>query len=134
LNWTVTITIPRVPMHANEILRVHRLVRWKLKFGWIDEFFAYLGYQPRKQIRLVAKESRMKVTILILWPTRRADPDNLKACVKPVVDAMRHMRLITNDSPPWLDLIVEQDLAQQVGQSPRTIIQIEPCAPEAKRK
>jgi hypothetical protein len=39
---------------------------------------------------------------------RRLDPDNLWGGCKPLIDAMRDVGLIKNDSPKWLDLGVAE--------------------------
>ncbi len=69
---------------------------------------------------------RMNVRILIGRP-RRFDRENLWASVKPVLDGMRDIRALRNDSEVWLDL----DVKQEISRIPRMEISIEECEPEA---
>jgi hypothetical protein len=70
---------------------------------------------------------RMSVRILICRP-RRFDRENLWASVKPVLDGMRDIKALRNDSEVWLDL----DVKQEVSRIPRMEISISECEPEAR--
>lgn len=112
----ITLEIPRVPESPNDLRRFHWRHRHRHDKLWKDEvWYAVLRIKP-PDVPL----ARAKVTI-----DRRSrgemDPDNLVACVKPVVDALRHARVILNDTPAHIQLIVTQSRGV-----PRTRIEVEP--------
>jgi hypothetical protein len=65
----------------------------------------------------------MRVVIQLIKP-RLYDHDNFVGGCKPIIDSLRKLGLIHNDSPHWLDLQVEQ--IQRSRMRPVTRIEISP--------
>jgi Holliday junction resolvase RusA-like endonuclease len=70
-------------------------------------------------------EIRMRVHLTICR-RRRFDPDNVHGGIKILLDAMRDLALIKNDSPKWLDLKVDQKLEPDKALE-RTEVEIDPA-------
>jgi Holliday junction resolvase RusA-like endonuclease len=66
-------------------------------------------------------DKKRKVKIVV-YRGKLLDKDNLYAGCKGVIDAMRDINLLRNDSPKWLDLTVSQEIDRL---NPRTEIEIE---------
>jgi len=98
MNWPVIIEIPRSAPSANQLRRKYR------------NSFAYKRLQETWQTieRFVLKEKpKMRVLIQLTKP-RLYDLDNFVGGCKPIIDSLKRLGLIHNDSPHWLDLQVEQ--------------------------
>jgi Holliday junction resolvase RusA-like endonuclease len=70
----------------------------------------------------MGKKQRVTIT---LYHSRKYDPDNLSASVKPVLDAMKHWQIILDDAPRWVELEVRQEKYKHRAR--HTIIEIEPA-------
>jgi hypothetical protein len=108
------------PIHSgNVILRTHYRDRKKMietYEWWIAAALNDTGKQkPEKP-----PGQKMKLRI---WSFRRRllDKDRLYSGATVLVDAIKKMNLIKDDSPRWIDLTVGQDLD---GKNPRTEIEI----------
>ena len=96
-----SIRIEAVPPSNNIIKKTHWAVyaRIRKQFAYLISLrtvmfdFSY-PIKMRVQINIHSKGAR----------ARRLDSDNLWGGCKPLIDAMRDVRLIHNDSPKWLDL------------------------------
>lgn len=93
--------IQAVPPSLNKTLRLHWREKQELNAYWV--LLVRGSFKPAK-----AAERKMRVKI-ILCHARMYDRDNLYGSVKPCVDALRHWRLIADDTDEWLDLTVEQE-------------------------
>jgi len=104
---------------TNKRERMHWAQRSKLN----KAILTIIWIQKLEQRIFPAKPEKKKksVTITLYHKTRRFDKDNAYGAVKPVVDALRKLSLIYNDSPRWLDLGVVQELDHE---KPRTEIEI----------
>jgi Holliday junction resolvase RusA-like endonuclease len=92
--------------------------RVRIKNDWIKALWVEGGaFLPR-----IREKKRYRASIMVYQPTRRFDKDNLHASCKLVIDALRELNFIYNDSPKWLDLDIQQDLDHD---NPRVEISIE---------
>jgi hypothetical protein len=66
-------------------------------------------------------DDEKKVTIT-LHHSRLFDPDSLVGCVKPVLDALRHWKLLVDDRPKWIDLEVFQEKSSRKDQYTTIVI------------
>lgn len=115
--------IPRIPPTPNDLLGCHWRHRQRNQKLWRDEVFYAMRAAGYLGERIAWK--RAKVTI-----DRRSrgelDPDNLVACVKPIIDGLRYANVIENDTPQHLELVVTQERTRKLP--PRTRIQVEPIS------
>ena len=125
---SIWFVIPRVPTSLNKMLRKHWAVRAKEQSAWDDEIFVAVSIERRRQwANLIFKADGkpylpVQVEIKVVWKSRRLDPDGLAASVKPILDAMRKICLIYNDSPRWITLVPTQTMVSHAGGKPRTEI------------
>lgn len=114
----ITLEIPRIPASPNEMRRFHWRHRYRHDQIWKQE----IGYAVVSK-RPAVPFPRAKVTI-----DRRSrgslDPDNLVSSMKPVIDALRHSRIIENDTADHIQLTVTQ--SRDARLPPRTLIEITP--------
>jgi Holliday junction resolvase RusA-like endonuclease len=82
--------------------------RLKLKNELLKEIWAETF--DKVNHKEITKPRRYQLNIMVYQPTRRFDKDNLYASCKLIIDALRKLSLIYNDSPKWLDLDIQQDL------------------------
>ena len=111
-------TITGPTFSTNQMIRLGRT--WRSRAAIIKRMRRQLGWQivaaaidagnPLPPVIMGPPPFRMHVRITICRG-RRFDPDNvLGGTVKLLLDAMRDLQLIRNDSPKWLDLEVDQRL------------------------
>jgi hypothetical protein len=127
MNWPIIIEIPRSIPSANQLRRKYRnsFAYKQLQETWQTEIACKIRPALRAQIeRFVLKEKpKMRVLIQLTKP-RLYDLDNFVGGCKPIIDSLRRLGLIHNDSPHWLDLQVEQ--IQRSRMRPVTRIEISP--------
>lgn len=130
--WPALFVIQRVPtLGLNPMLRQHWKKRDEEQEAWLWELACALEAHDRRWLRApVIKKQRVRVQIRFYWAVRRLDPDNLPAAGKSILDALKKLRFIRNDSARWIDLVVEQALVRQNSragsQGPETHIWLEP--------
>ncbi len=142
LGWPAVFAVQRVPtLGLNPMLRQHWKKRDEEKTAWAWELACALKAHERRWLRAPAeKKQRMTVWIRFFWQTRRLDPDNLPAAAKNVLDGLKILRFIHNDSARWINLTVEQFLVRQNkregNHGPETHIWLEPLSltPSVDRK
>jgi Holliday junction resolvase RusA-like endonuclease len=78
----------------------------------------------RTTLRNSGQKSRMTARLTI-HSTRRYDDDNLQGCQKPVLDALKNLGYIRDDSPQWLELR-DPIYSPSTRKAKRTEIQIFP--------
>ena len=98
-----------LPPSANLVMRMHWGQRKRLRSQLQWELTAALADLGMKLPPLLygPRVPKRRVIITVYRP-RRLDPDN--AGPKILLDAMRDIGLIRNDSPRWLELVVEQKI------------------------
>jgi Holliday junction resolvase RusA-like endonuclease len=116
LGEAMKLDIQAVPPSLNKTLNMNRWDRARLNLEWRMQIRA--GYMPNGAAR-----EKQRVTIT-LWHSREYDRDNLFGAVKPVVDALKHWKLIVDDTKEWLELDVQQ--AKCPHKQRHTTIEIEP--------
>lgn len=119
-------TIDGCPPSANELLRMHWAVkkRMRQRLAWQIAAAIGIGKWPVEKAR--------KRLMIEIWRapkpgkklTRRLDPDNLVGGCKILIDALRDMGLLYQDSPRWLEL--DEPIQHLTKENPRTTIEIVP--------
>jgi len=98
----VKLTIPAVPPSLNKTQRMHWAKRKRMNDSWK---LWVRGALPELYLKPFVK---MRCTVW-LFHSRPYDKDNSFGAVKPVVDALRHWKLIYDDTAEYLDLDVQQE-------------------------
>ena len=121
--WT-RIEFDDVPESINAFMRLHFGERKRLREKWawrLKLALMRLGYD------LSLEAPKMSVNFTIHRP-RRLDRDNNWGACKVIVDAMRDINFIRNDSEVWLD----EGVSQMIGPE-RTVIEFRETAPTPER-
>lgn len=113
--------VANVPPSLNRTLRMHWRKRAQLQNDW--GWFIHLALRRRDQCYLQPiVKMQAKIT---LHHSRQYDKDNAYGAAKVVVDALKHWKLIFDDSPEYLDLEVQQEkCARKVS---KTVIELVPA-------
>lgn len=100
------ILIPKVPPSPNELRRKYRNphVYKQLRDDWQLLIAAYTPPATRTLLKREALTHRMIVQ-MVFYNSREYDPDNLPAAQKPVLDALKNIGYIRDDSTKWLMLL-----------------------------
>ena len=115
----ITLEIPRIPESPNDLRRFHWRHRYRHDQLWKDEVrYAVLQSKP-----LNIPFAKAKVSI-DRRSRGRLDPDNLVSSMKPVIDALRHARVLADDTVDHIELTVTQSATHHLP--PRTLIEITP--------
>jgi len=112
------IIVPAVPLSLNRLLRLHWTGRRKENNRWWHLIAQAAGVGPMGR----RKKARMWVSIGV-WRKRVQDHDNACGSLKPVMDALRRLRWIVDDSPKWITLHQVEWPAN--GEPERTEIKLE---------
>jgi hypothetical protein len=126
----IKITILTPPISGSKYNRSHWAIKKDLRQKYAWELLAALSgtsWEPKPK-----KETpRMEARITIFWGKgqRMFDDDNLAGGLKPLIDAMRDIVLIRNDSPRWFRLIGDQ---KRDPEWPRVEIELEAIAAPKK--
>ena len=115
--WKFTLDV--VPPSFNVYDRMHWAVKKKLRETLGRRVMFALFEQGWRMPADRAEVPPMMVSVVICRP-RRLDPDSATASLKPLLDGMRDVRALRNDSPRWLKLEVDQEISAV----PRTEITI----------
>lgn len=116
----IRLVLSSIPPSLNQYLRMHWAVKRKLRVKYHWELLSCLSVMSWEQ-KPKQKTPKASVKISVFRP-RRLDQDNLTGGLKPLIDAMRDVGLIRDDSPRWLDLIVRQE---KDSITPRVEIEVE---------
>ena len=105
------LTLQSIPPSMNMLMRMHWAQRKRLRNQLQWELTAALADLGRKLPPLLYGKTapKRRVTITAYRP-RRLDPDNSYGGCKVLLDSMRDIGLIRNDSPKWLELVVNQHI------------------------
>jgi Holliday junction resolvase RusA-like endonuclease len=100
------IVIPMVPPSPNELRRKYRnphaYARLREKFK--EAIFYMTPKAERDVLTSFGKYNKMIVKI-VFYNSREYDPDNLAAAQKPILDSLKRLGFIRDDSAQWLMLI-----------------------------
>lgn len=84
---------------------MHWAKRRRYNKSWLSRVRLFARKPPATWDR-----KRRVVVAIVLFCTRRYDRDNAYGSVKPILDALRHLGWIENDSERWIDLDVSSQL------------------------
>jgi Holliday junction resolvase RusA-like endonuclease len=124
----LTLRIQRELVSPNQWNGRHWRVKHRISQEWEQEL-GWMALQWLREQREIAATSRMRLTVTREVPSGRnyiRDDDNLRFCVKPLLDAVKRLGLIKNDSRKWLELPVPEQRVSLDGQH-WTQIKIEPA-------
>jgi len=113
----IELTLNEATPSLNKMLRRHWSVDRKLKAKWARLVWVALR---SKYLGPMHPFPRARVTITRTSP-RMLDADNATGGCKPIIDCLRQLSLIVDDSPEHIELIVRQEKGKAA-----TRIQIEP--------
>jgi len=110
------IVIQEVPPSLNKTQRMHWAARERMNNDW--------KWLVRSQMPEFVLHPFVKMHCRITLAHSRAfDKDNAYGACKPLIDALRHWKLIFDDTPDYLDLTVEQ--VKSTRKQRHTIIELE---------
>jgi len=107
----VKIIIKTLTPSLNPLLRMNRFKRIKLKESFAWEVFAELREQ-NPDYEVIATPHKMRMNI-ISYRKSFLDKDNFYGGLKPLVDAIKELRLIYDDSEEFLNLEAEQRIEKK---------------------
>jgi len=113
----IHLTIDKPTESPNELLRMHWSKRRKLQKDYDNRVLLAIGQAG--VIIEYAEEGERRRVIIERHGWSLLDPDNLTGSVKLLVDALRHTRLLWDDTAKCLDLAVVQGIDRK---RPRTEI------------
>lgn len=121
-----TFSLNKTERGRNPMARWARKKELRNQLAWEITVAAADAGNPLPPIELRAPDVRMRL-VLTIYRCRRYDPDNAAGGAKILIDAMRDLALIKNDSPKWLDFpppvqILEKDKAKE-----RTEVELTPA-------
>ena len=95
-----------VPPSPNELRRKYRNphVYAKLRDDWQKAILVMTPLDDRNEMKAKGQKNRMIVQIEI-HNSRRYDDDNLAGAQKPILDALKNIGFIHDDSPTWLRVL-----------------------------
>jgi len=117
-----------VPPSPNERKWQHHMARFRLRKAWQEGlFYGVICARHRRELIDQAKTNRMRVEITV-HIKNTFDEDNLVAAMKPVLDGLKKLGYIRDDSPEFLELVLP---IQQIKSAERkTVLKIGPVGNE----
>ena len=107
----IKITIKSSSRSLNDLLRMHWAVRKKLKDDLAWEVFAELNkVDPGHEVVRTPQKVFMKITS---YRKSFLDKDNFFGGLKELIDVIKELRLIYDDSPEYLNLEAEQKIEKK---------------------
>ena len=105
-------TIPRIPITNNRYLRMHWALRKQDSDSWWRWCHKQMGFGPFRSGpgKKLHQKACLEITV---YRRRRQDPDNAVASVKPLVDAVKRLYWLVDDSDRWVTLIVQEKNARK---------------------
>jgi hypothetical protein len=125
----VRVEWPDVPPSLNKVLRMHWAVKREWKEMWMQVFTTMPVAERRSLVDAAKAKKRVRMSIT-LHNARVFDKDNSYGAVKVIVDAAKHLQIIHEDSPAYLDLEVQQ--VKSTRKAKRTVIELEILEPSGK--
>jgi hypothetical protein len=101
----ITLEIPEAVPSLNTMLRRHWSVDRKLKTKWGKLVWVAVRSQ---RLTVQSPLQRARITITRLSP-RMLDPDNATGGCKHILDSLRLLDIIADDTPEHVELIVRQE-------------------------
>ncbi len=120
-----TFSLNKTERGRNPMARWANKKRLRSGLAWEITVAAAEAGNPLPPIELRSPDVRMRLT-LTLFRCRRFDPDNAHGGAKILIDAMRDLVLIKNDSPKWLELRIEQVIEKDKAKE-RTEVELTPA-------
>jgi hypothetical protein len=103
----VKLIVPIVPPSANVYQRMHWAQKKRLRAKFTHALYRDLIVEGAGVDRAMAKRGVNIVVHSKGERVRRLDPDYLVGC-KALIDSLKDIGLIVNDSPKWIDLTVSE--------------------------
>ena len=120
-----------VPPSHNELRRKYRhpLAYMRLRKLWEHNLaYGVLCARHRRELMDLAKlGQRMRVEVTV-FNNKILDDDNISAGLKPVLDGLKNIGYIQDDSPPFLELALP--VKQHKSAEKKTVIRIGPVERE----
>lgn len=118
---TAEFIIPRVPPSGNELRRKYRnrFAYMRLRGAWALEIQAAVLLSARNRLVLAAETGQRAKVEICVHHSRMYDLDNLHSGIKPVLDSLKNLGLISDDSPKHIELIVTQEQCPRKDQYTR---------------
>jgi len=110
---THEITVTKAVKSRNDLDRMHWTGRHKETKQW-QELIAYEGFKGK----VPRATTKMSVTIIAYRTARIRDDANLRGGCKPVLDALKRLGAIVDDSDTW----IEDHYTQAISKQPKTTI------------
>lgn len=109
------ITISKQVRSRNELDKMHWSTRHRETKDWemLIRLEGFKGKVPKAT-------TRMGITILSYRKARIKDDANLRGGCKPIIDALKRLGAIVEDSDEWID----DEYVQAVDRNPRTVIRL----------
>jgi hypothetical protein len=122
----IRLTLLTLPISGSQYSRSHWAIKRDLRLKYAWELLAALSETPW-ELRPKDETPRQQARVTVFWGKgqRMFDDDNLAAGLKPLIDGMRDIGLIRNDSPRWFRLEARQD---RDPERPRVEIEMEAVA------
>lgn len=121
---TAIIIIPRVPPSLNELRGKkfrHPNDYKRLRDSIQSDIFHLAKKADIRALRAHKDLQHRAVVTITVERKKLLDKDNLFGGIKPVLDSIKNLEFIVDDSPEWIDLAV----AQEKSPNMQTIIKIE---------
>jgi len=119
------IVMPTVLLSGNVLRSMHWARQYRYGKALELEVWALLMAQMHGPVERAT--GRKHVTVTLYHRARRFDQDNAHRAAKPLLDALRRLGLIRNDSRRWLDLDIEQEVDRE---RPCTVVEIDDAGKE----
>jgi len=116
----IRLVIPDVPPSLNVLLNLHWRNQRKVRDKWILEV---RGQMDTNQV-WPKPTGPTKATITLYHSRPYDEADNLKGACKPLIDALKHWKLIYDDTPEYLEADIRQ--AKCPHKQRHTIVELEP--------
>ena len=105
------IIIKTLTPSLNKVLRMNRWKRMELKEEFAWEVYAEL-HEQNPNYEVIATPRKMRMNI-VSYRKSFLDRDNFIGGLKVLIDSIKELRLIYDDSPEYLDLEAEQKIEKK---------------------
>ena len=120
------ITVPMVPPSPNVTRMGHYMAKYRLRKAWKEAlFYGVSCSRHRRQLIDEAKAARQMQVEVCVFHAHVTDDDNMVAALKPVLDGLKILGYIRDDSPECLRLALP--VKQIHSKERKTVIRIQPA-------